>query len=791
MRIRGKRMVRPVEVARGRRALLVLTASAGLPRRLRESLSCRAAGSDDAGPSAEGGEGREEDQEVGRGAGEGAGEAKDAVPVAEPSGEGTVAVTSSGPYLQSLALQVRDFVWPFGDKRRRRKLRRLRQAALNHPSDEGKQAAYLRELLDVSPRAVVTRVDRGGFATGPRVAAEYVKALVHSKKIEDYAQHDRAEGGQFGESGGQGDDEGSVGMTRLLVRLVSLSKGFGDAAQAQRQTEGTSAEPLHVVVMGSGGGLGQGRPQTRAFRLADLFYSLMLVCVFSFLWLTGSALTRRYLNMQPSQQTSQQGSLPGTGPSSAYAPKEYNKENMPEKSVRTFKDVKGCDEAKAELEEVVEYLKNPSKFTRLGGKLPKGILLTGPPGTGKTLLARATAGEAGVPFFYRAGSEFEEMFVGVGSRRVRSLFSAAKKKGPCIIFIDEIDAVGGSRKQWESHTRKTLNQLLVEMDGFEENQGIIVMAATNLPETLDPALTRPGRFDRHVAVDIPDYKGRKEILELYMKDKPIASDVDAAAIARGSVGFSGADLYNLLNTAACAAAKDGKDSIDALTIDASKDKILMGAERKSMLLSEESKKLTAYHESGHAIVALYTDAALPVHKATIMPRGRALGMVTQIPEKDETSISKEQLLAKLDVCMGGRVAEELIFGDNKVTTGARSDLQQATSLARHMVAECGMSEAIGPIYVDDLRGQSAQMRSAIDAEVTGMLKDAEARVRDLLRARGKELKLLAEALMERETLDQAQIKSVLGIKKGEARREGKGGEVVDVGALPGEAIAET
>ena len=355
----------------------------------------------------------------------------------------------------------------------------------------------------------------------------------------------------------------------------------------------------------------------------------------------------------------------------------------------------------------------------------------------------------------------------------------------------QIDAVGGSRKQWESHTRKTLNQLLVEMDGFEENQGIIVMAATNLPETLDPALTRPGRFDRHVAVDIPDYKGRKEILELYMKDKPIASDVDAAAIARGSVGFSGADLYNLLNTAACAAAKDGKDSIDALTIDASKDKILMGAERKSMLLSEESKKLTAYHESGHAIVALYTDAALPVHKATIMPRGRALGMVTQIPEKDETSISKEQLLAKLDVCMGGRVAEELIFGNNKVTTGARGDLQQATSLARHMVAECGMSEAIGPIYVDDLRGQSAQMRSAIDAEVTGMLKDAEARVRDLLRARGKELKLLAEALMERETLDQAQIKSVLGIKKGEARREGKGGEVVDVGALPGETIAET
>jgi len=505
--------------------------------------------------------------------------------------------------------------------------------------------------------------------------------------------------------------------------------------------------------------LGPGK-QAKEFRISDLLYSMMLVCMFSFLWLTGSALTRRYMGMQTTTQSS--NSLQSGG-NSAYAPKEYNKENMPEKSVKTFKDVKGCDEAKAELEEVVEYLKNPGKFTRLGGKLPKGILLTGPPGTGKTLLARATAGEAGVPFFYRAGSEFEEMFVGVGSRRVRSLFSAAKKKGPCIIFIDEIDAVGGSRKQWESHTRKTLNQLLVEMDGFEENQGIIVMAATNLPETLDAALTRPGRFDRHVVVSIPDYQGRKEILELYMKDKPISPDVDATVIARGTVGFSGADLYNLLNTAACAAAKDGKEAIDALAIDVSKDKILMGAERKSMLISEESKKLTAYHEAGHAIVALFTKATMPVHKATIMPRGSALGMVTQIPDKDQTSVSKEQLLAKLDVCMGGRVAEELIFGEDKVTTGATSDLQQATRLARHMVAECGMSEAVGPIYVDDFRSQSSQMQKQIDTEVVDLLKDAEARVRTLLQARSKELHKLAKALIERETLNQTQIKQVLSL----------------------------
>ena len=643
------------------------------------------------------------------------------------------------------------FLWPFPNRRRTWKLRRLKKNALENPTDETKQALYLHALLDVSPRAVINKVDRGGFATGPQVVAEYIKALVYTKKLEEYVIHDTSKGVSV-------EEQGQGGITRLLVRLVSLSKGFGNLNV--QSAEGSSSEPLHVVVVGSTG-LGQGKPVKELRRVTDIILAMALASVaFSFLWLTGSALTRRYSGMPTTSQSSN-GLQRGGNP--AYAPKEYNKENMPEKSIKTFKDVKGCDEAKAELEEVVEYLKNPNKFTRLGGKLPKGILLTGPPGTGKTLLAKATAGEAGVPFFYRAGSEFEEMFVGVGSRRVRSLFAAAKKKGPCIVFIDEIDAVGGSRKQWESHTRKTLNQLLVEMDGFEENQGIIVMPATNLPETLDPALTRPGRFDRHVVVSIPDYKGRKEILELYMKDKPIASDVDAAVIARGSVGFSGADLYNLLKTAACTAAKDGKLEIDAITIDASKDKILMGAERKSMLISEESKKLTAYHESGHAIVALFTEGAMPVHKATIMPRGSALGMVTQIPDKDQTSVSKEQLLAKLDVCMGGRVAEEMIFGENKVTTGARSDLQQATSLARHMVAECGMSNAVGPIYVDDFRSQSSQMQKTIDTEVVDLLKDAEKRVRSLLQVRGKELHTLAQALIERETLTQTQIKSVLGL----------------------------
>jgi len=644
-------------------------------------------------------------------------------------------------FIENGLLRMQDTVWPFGSGRRRRRVRRLRRQAMAKTQDADAQAAYLRALLDISPKAVLSKVDRGGFATSAEVVQVYLKALVMTNKIADY--------GKVGDKGAQ---DPSATMPQLLQRLIALSQGI-------KPGESTS-DPLHVFVVGqspSGGTLGR-----KEFKLGDILNSMLLVAFFSFLWLMGSALTRRYVT--GSSQSPASGTALQSSSSSAYAPKEYNKENLPEKSVKTFKDVKGCDEAKAELEEVVEYLKNPAKFTRLGGKLPKGILLTGPPGTGKTLLARATAGEASVPFFYRAGSEFEEMFVGVGSRRVRSLFSAAKKKAPCIVFIDEIDAVGGSRKQWESHTRKTLNQLLVEMDGFEENQGIIVMAATNLPETLDPALTRPGRFDRHVSVSIPDFKGRKEILDLYLKDKPVATDVDIGIIARGTVGFSGADLYNLVNTAACTAAKDGKDTVDASTIDFSKDKIIMGTERKSMLISEESRKLTAYHESGHAIVALFTEGALPVHKATIMPRGSALGMVTQIPDKDETSVSKEQLLAKLDVCMGGRVAEEIIFGDKKVTTGARSDLQQATNLARHMVAECGMSSSVGPIFVDDYRHQSSQMQKAIDMEVVDLLKDAQKRVKKLLLAHSENLHCLAKALIDRETLTQSQIKHLLGLQ---------------------------
>lgn len=429
----------------------------------------------------------------------------------------------------------------------------------------------------------------------------------------------------------------------------------------------------------------------------------------------------------------------------------------------TFEHVKGVEEAKNELQEVVEFLKNPQKFTALGGKLPKGVLLVGPPGTGKTLLARAVAGEADVPFYYASGSEFDEMFVGVGASRIRNLFREAKANAPCVIFIDELDSVGGKRIESPMHpySRQTINQLLAEMDGFKTNEGVIIIGATNFAEALDNALIRPGRFDMQVTVPKPDVKGRTEILNWYLKKIKVDPAIEANIIARGTVGFSGADLENLVNQAALKAAVDGKDMVTMKELEFAKDKILMGPERRSAEIDKKNKLITAYHESGHAIVAYYTKDAMPINKATIMPRGPSLGHVSMLPENDRWSETRSQLLAQMDVSMGGRVAEEIIFGHEYITTGASSDFDSATKIAKMMVTRFGMCEKLGVMTYTDMSSQSPETQAAVEHEIRALLKDSYERAKALLKSRAKEHKNLAEALLMYETLDAKEIQQVL------------------------------
>ncbi|KAA8580580.1 hypothetical protein FQN60_013538 [Etheostoma spectabile] len=429
----------------------------------------------------------------------------------------------------------------------------------------------------------------------------------------------------------------------------------------------------------------------------------------------------------------------------------------------TFEHVKGAEEAKNELQDVVDFLKNPDKFTVLGGKLPKGILLVGPPGTGKTLLARAVAGEADVPFYYASGSEFDEMFVGVGASRIRNLFKEAKANAPCVIFIDELDSVGGKRIESPMHpySRQTINQLLAEMDGFKPNEGVIVIGATNFAEALDSALVRPGRFDMQVTVPRPDVKGRTEILNWYLSKIKMDPAVEAEIIARGTVGFTGAELENLVNQAALKAAMDEKEMVTMKDLEFAKDKILMGPERKSVDIDKKNKTITAYHESGHAIVAYYTKDAMPINKATIMPRGPTLGHVSMLPENDRWSETRAQLLAQMDVSMGGRVAEELIFGDDNITTGASSDFDGATKIAKMMVTRFGMSDKLGVMTYSDVTKQSPETQAAIEQEVRALLKGSYDRAKNILKTYNKEHKKLADALLTYETLNAKEIKMVL------------------------------
>lgn len=458
-------------------------------------------------------------------------------------------------------------------------------------------------------------------------------------------------------------------------------------------------------------------------------------------------------------------------------------EIQPEDISVSFDDVKGCDESKQELADIVEFLKNPNKFARLGGKLPKGVLLVGPPGTGKTLMARAVAGEAGVPFFHASGSEFDEILVGQGARRVRDLFEKAKQRTPCVIFIDEIDSVGGKRTNSVIHpyANQTINQLLSEMDGFSQSEGVIVIGATNRANDLDKALLRPGRFDVQVTVPVPDYKGRKELFDHYLSKIRSSTDLDLDVLCRTTVGFTGADIENLVNQAALRAATEDLDLVNQTALEFARDKILMGPERRTRLPDNEQNLMTAYHEGGHALVAYHTEKANSLHKVTIVSRGNSLGHTSTLPERDIYSQTKEQLSAAMDVMLGGRVAEELVYGSDRVTTGCEDDLKKANFLATKMVKDFGMSEKIGMRVVRDDESQSQFVVNSfsdatselVESEIGRLLDESKERVRELLTKHSNELKLLAEALLKYETLDAAEVKLVIEGKDPKLLRQQK------------------
>jgi cell division protease FtsH len=547
-------------------------------------------------------------------------------------------------------------------------------------------------------------------------------------------------------------NEGSVKDVRIAGSVVSGKLANGEAFKTYKPDE----DPTLVDRLTKAGVKFQAEPEEGAPIWLILLYQAL-----PFVLMIGLAL----FVMRQMQKNAGGGAM-GFGKSRA-------KMLTVKEGKITFADVAGIDEAREELQEIVDFLKDPSKFARLGGKIPKGALLVGSPGTGKTLLARAIAGEAGVPFFAISGSDFVEMFVGVGASRVRDMFADAKKSAPCIIFIDEIDAVGRHRGSGigngNDEREQTLNQLLVEMDGFEANEGIIIIAATNRPDVLDPALLRPGRFDRQVNVPRPDIEGRIKILQVHMKKVPLAPDVDSRVIARGTPGFSGADLANLVNEAALLAARKGKRLVAMLEFEEAKDKVYLGAERKSMVMTEEEKKSTAVHEAGHAIVALHVEGNNPLHKVTIIPRGRALGVTWTMPERDMLSRSQKQMKADLAMSFGGRIAEQLIYGEDEINTGAASDLQQATRLARSMVMDYGMSKTLGwlhyrdeePSYGGSRSHISEQTSQAIDREVRDLVEEAERVARKVLTDNLDQLNRLTEALLVYETLSGEETKRVI------------------------------
>ena len=623
----------------------------------------------------------------------------------------------------------------------------MEQTANNNPTSATAQNAFYSALLRANmPAIVVERYQTGRYASNPACETTYLRALEKMGQSEG--------GSAFGSLNQQSSSISNEQLQALGQAVAAQSRG-GNIGMVRGKSgpAGTGAKesPLYVVVEESLGGT--------VFKWAKFLLIFGLVCYATLVFMTIIVETTGVIKKVGGMQ---------------------NNEAQPQHQTVRFSDVHGCDEAKEELQELVEFLKNPEKFSTLGGKLPKGVLLVGPPGTGKTLLARAVAGEAGVPFFFMSGSEFDEVYVGVGAKRVRDLFNSARGKAPAIIFIDELDAIGGKRNERDAaYVKQTLNQLLTELDGFSQGSGVIILAATNFPQLLDKALTRPGRFDRNVTVPLPDVRGRMEILKHHMKNVQIGTDVDEKALARGTPGFSGADIENLVNQAAVRASRNSAKKVSMLDFEWAKDKIMMGAERRSAIIQDKDKLMTAYHEGGHALVALHTPGHDPLYKITIMPRGHALGITHFLPEMDKVSMSKKEYLARIASFMGGKVAEELVYGQEEVSSGASSvsfelrfrplmrltgkkDIQGATRVATAMVTQMGMSDSLGNVDLwSNYTEISPETKQKIEHEVRRLVEEGKDRARKILTERRKDLDIIAKALIEYEVLTLDELEKVL------------------------------
>jgi ATP-dependent metalloprotease len=605
----------------------------------------------------------------------------------------------------------------------------MEQTANNNPGSATAQNAFYQALLRANmPEILVERYQSNRFATSTACDNAYTRAL---------ERVGAQEAGSIGTMAGRTPAGQSHQMSNEQLQAIGQAvsaKHQGGNVSISKQGSGAKNEPLYVVVDESLG--------------SQIFKWLKFVAIFALVAYCALVLFTLLIEAT--------GVLKKVGGA-------QNAEAKPELQNTRFSDVHGCDEAKEELQELVEFLKAPERFSTLGGKLPKGVLLVGPPGTGKTLLARAVAGEAGVPFFYMSGSEFDEVYVGVGAKRVRDLFTAARSKSPAIIFIDELDAIGSKRHERDAaYAKQTLNQLLTELDGFDQNSGVIIIGATNFPQSLDKALTRPGRFDRNVVVPMPDVRGRIAVLKHHLRNIRTDASVDPAIIARGCPGFSGAELENVVNQAAIRASKNKQPKVTLDDLIWAKDKIMMGAERKSAVIQQKDKVMTAYHEGGHAMVAMLTEASTPLYKATIMPRGHALGITHFLPELDKVSETKKEMMATIDVAMGGKVAEEIVYGPDNVTTGASSDIQNATAVARMMVTQAGMSDVLGNVDLSsDYNRLSPETKRAIEAEVRRLVEEGRERAMQLLRNNREALDRLAKALVEYETLGKEEIEMVV------------------------------